>query len=145
MAQIERFRDELHAGQWDEDLLRRRTAEGWRLAAVEWVRETHAGHPPVREEVPYGLQVSSDCRYLEVNPHEYGIMLAMFEMIVQDVSISEIATRLNQRGFLTRTQDRWTAPAVFQLLPRLIEAGQRTFGTAQWAELRRSWARPAAS
>lgn len=96
-----------------------------------------------REEIPYGTQISSDCRYLEENPREQTIILAIFEMIVQDRPISEIAATLNQRGFVTRDGADWTASAVFNLLPRLIEVGQRTLATREWAEIRRGLMRRA--
>lgn len=96
-----------------------------------------------REEIPYGLQISADCRYLEENPTEKAIMLAMFEMIVQDMAVSEIAAHLNRRGHQTRDREDWTPSAVFNLLPRLIEVGQRTFATQEWAEIRRGLMRRA--
>lgn len=96
-----------------------------------------------REEIPYGTQISSDCRYLVENPREQQIMLAMFELIVQDRPISEIAASLNQRGFATRDQADWTPSDVFNLLPRLIEVGQRTFASSEWAEIRRGLMRRA--
>lgn len=138
MAQTQRLRDAVD-GVIDPELVRRRTQEGWRLATLEWVQEVAGpvATQPVREEIPYGLQIAADCRFLEENPAERGTMLAMFEMIVQDIPISEIAVKLNQRGLRTRTHDEWTPSAVFNLLPRLIEVGQRTFSTQQWAEIRR--------
>ena len=130
MAKMERIRDASF------ELIERRVREGWKLAAVEWVREIE-GQEPARQEIPYGLRVSEDCRYLEEDPEERRAMLLMMELVVQDVRISDIAHQLNERGFRTRGGAAWTPPDVFQLLPRLIEAGQKTFATDEWAGIRR--------
>ena len=56
---------------------------------------------------------------------------------------AEIARRLNEKGFRTRRGAEWSAPDVFQLLPRLIEDGSKTFATDRWAEIRRGLFRKA--
>lgn len=117
-----------------------RAREGWTLSLVEWVREADAVDEPAPErvEIPYGLRISDDCRYLEEDPAEKRAILFMLEQIVQDTRISEIARRLNEKGFRTRRGMDWTAPDVFQLLPRLIEDGSKTLATDRWAQIRRS-------
>ena len=128
------------------EALAERAREGWKLSAIEWTREVEVdGEAEVeiapmdrsRHEAPYGLRVAADCRGLEQDPGEQRVILAIFGMIVQDVGCGEIARTLNERGFRTRQQDLWTPRDVFQLMPRLIEAGQKTFATDHWAAVRR--------
>jgi hypothetical protein len=127
------------------ELLGERARDGWRLSGLEWTREVEAPGEtampePVeasRHEVPYGLRVSPDCRGLEQDPDEQKVILAIFGMIVQDTGCGEVARTLNERGFRTRDRELWTALEVFQLMPRLIEAGQKTFATERWATIRK--------
>src|SRR6185369_9952534 len=105
---------------------------GWRVAAVEWVRESAAApasKTPPREEVPYGMRVGLDCIHLEEDSTETQAMLLMLEMIVQEIRLPEVAAELNRRGFRTRTGSEWSPVAVFDLLPRLIEIGPRIFSS----------------
>jgi len=44
---------------------------------------------------------------------------------------------VNQRGFRTRQGTKWTAVAIFNLLPRLVESSSRIYPTPDWAERRR--------
>ena len=57
---------------------------------------------PLKEEVPYGLQVSDDCLYLEENPAEIEAMRRMLEQVVADRPLSAAAEELNRRGFRQR-------------------------------------------
>lgn len=119
--------------------LERRAAEGWKPAAVIWAREVpdppKTGQPPladITQPVPYGLKIAEDCAALEQDMHEREALLAMLEMIIQEKSLSQIAEELNQRGFRTRLNSKWTPGSVFDLLPRLIEVGPRVFSTEEW-------------
>jgi hypothetical protein len=117
----------------------RRAEEGWAPVAVEWERESAAaGVPPpdVVEEIPYGLQVAGDCHHLEENPAEREVLLVIMEQIVQDEPLSKVAAELNRRGHRTRQGIKWSPVAVFNLLPRLIEAGPRIFSSEEWTERR---------
>ena len=64
MPKNERIREPLTGLPTLEHLVER-TAEGWKLIALEWERPAAAApaHPPLEviEEIPYGLQVSADC------------------------------------------------------------------------------------
>ena len=137
MANEERLRETI-AGRLDPDYLRQREAAGWRLAAVEWVREreTPQPAPAPREEVPYGMRVGPDCAHLEEDASETQAMLLMLEMIVQEIRLPQVAAELNRRGFRTRSGGDWNPVAVFNLLPRLIEVGPRIFSSAEWIERR---------
>ena len=75
---------------------------------------------------------------LEENPDEHQVLLLTMELIVQDQRLSQVAEELNKRGFRTRAGFAWNPASVFELLPRLIEAGPRIFTSAEWLERRRS-------
>jgi len=59
------------------------------------------------------------------------------ELVVQDQRLSQIATELNNQGFRTRNGFLWNPASVFELLPRLIEAGPRIFTSDEWVERRK--------
>ena len=117
----------------------RRAEEGWTAVAVEWEHESsEAAATPtdVVEEIPYGLQVAGDCHHLEENPTEKEVLVRIMEQIVQDQPLSKVAAELNRLGHRTRQGTKWSPVAVFNLLPRLIEAGPRIFSSEEWAERR---------
>jgi Recombinase len=120
------------------DYVARRAAEGWEAVAVEWEREGDeaAEFSQDVEEIPYGLQVASDCHHLEENPAEKKVLVLIMEQIVQDEPLSKVAEELNRNGHRTRQGTKWSPVAVFNLLPRLIEAGPRIFSSEQWAKRR---------
>jgi hypothetical protein len=132
MTRIERRRQDV-SGQITPEEFARRTAEGWKLVAVEWQRELPATEEAAQaEEVPFGLQVGKDAARLEVNPTEQEALFLMMEMTVQEGPYSDIAEELNRRGYRTREGFKWTAISVFQMLPRLIEVGPKIFATREW-------------
>lgn len=139
----ERSRD-LIAGQLTLDYFMQKATEGWKLAAVEWVREdsdSMAGSKGVQvsvrpEEIPYGLRIADDGMNLERNPLELTVMLLILEEIVKERRVTEIAADLNVQGFKTRAGSAWSATAVFELLPRLIEMGPTLLKSAEWMALR---------
>jgi hypothetical protein len=117
----------------------RRADEGWKPVAIEWEREGDQATALARdvvEEIPYGLQVAGDCHHLEENPTEKEVLVRIMEQIVQDQPLSKVALELNRLGFRTRQGTKWSPVAVFNLLPRLIEAGPRIFSSEEWAERR---------
>ena len=133
----ERVREQV-SGNFTQNDIERRMAEGWRLASVEWERvvpERSPG-PQAAAEVPFGLKVAGDCAHLEENPDEREVLVAMMELTIQDGPYSSIADELNRRGFRTREGHRWTPVSVFQMLPRLIEVGPKIFGSEEWQERR---------
>ena len=123
------------AGTPSADYFRLRGEAGWKLVAVEWERETDAP-PPQEEEVPYGMRVGRDCAHLEYEPAEMAVMTLIMELIIQEHAFSRIAEELNRAGFKRRSGEPWSPISVFNLLPRLIEVGQRMFSTAEWPERR---------
>src|SRR6516164_349323 len=106
--------------------LQERLAAGWKLVALEWERsgdEPGSGREACVEEIPYGLQISSDCRRLVENPGETQVIVAALDMIVGDLPLSRIAAELNRRGYTTREGKPWSVTALFNLLPRMIQVG----------------------
>jgi hypothetical protein len=134
MAKIERIR-EVVTGSVDLDYVRQKTDAGWKLVAMEWRREIpgdDARETVLVEEIPYGLRVASDCSRLEEDPQERVVLVQMMELIVQDYSITLVATELNKRGLRTRPGSPWTPISVFKMLPRLIEVGPNIVSSDDW-------------
>jgi hypothetical protein len=141
MTKRERVR-EVVTGPLTPEYLNKRAGEGWTLVGIslEWEREAGQAQPEpggLGEEVPYGLQVAGDCLHLEENPAEKQVLVRMMELIVEDHPLSRVADELNTKNYRTRHGQRWTASAVFNMIPRLVETGPRIFTSAQWVELRR--------
>ena len=90
----------------------------------------------LRQEVPYGLQVSADCKHLEENPQEVEALTVMLECIVADKKLSEVAAELDRRGLPPRGTSSWTQVSVFEMLPRLIEVAPSILSTQEWSERR---------
>jgi hypothetical protein len=124
MVRIEHWHETL-AEPLSSQLLEERQKEGWNLVGVEWERLVKGQGPDgerQREEVPYGLRIASDCLHLEENPIEREVLELMLGLIAADRALSKVAEALNLAGYRTRSGTPWTQTAVFDLLPRLIEA-----------------------
>jgi hypothetical protein len=137
----QRLRDVL-AGSPTLEYLSKMNSSGWKLVALEWERESDSPkgdlpEPDLREiEVPYGLQISEDGWHLTENAAENRVLMSAINMIVDDAPMSGVADELNRQGFRTRRGAKWTAAAVFDLLPRMIEAGPTIFTKEEWAHRR---------
>jgi Recombinase len=140
MAKTQRLREALSSSPTLE-YLNQMNASGWRLIALEWERESDQELPESAqyvEEVPYGLQVvAEDGCHLVENPAEMQVLLAAVNMIVDDYPMSRVAEELNRLGYRTRKAVKWTPAAVFDLLPRMIEAGPRIFTKEEWVSRKR--------
>jgi len=138
LGQIERVREELQGPLTDEEI-RRKAQAGWKPVAVVWERAVDTGAPVFSREVdvPYGYKVAADAIHLEVNNPENDVLMLTMELIVQDQRLSQIAAKLNEKGFRTRSGFLWNPASVFELLPRLIEAGPRIFTSEEWIERRK--------
>ncbi|MBV9156466.1 MAG: recombinase family protein [Acidobacteriaceae bacterium] len=75
---------------------------------------------------------------MEENPLEITVLMLILEKIVKEKRVTEIAHDLNLEGFRTRAGKTWSATAVFDLLPRLIDAGPRLLKSAEWQQRRSS-------
>jgi hypothetical protein len=139
MARTEHIRETVKSTPSGE-YWKERAEAGWRLVAVEWERETRTGEPEGsrRFEVPFGLKVAADCLHLEENEAEMQVLVHMMELVVKDVSLSQMADELNQRGCRTRQGMEWNPVEVFNMLPRLVEVGPRIFSAEEWQVRRRA-------
>lgn len=139
-----REREKQLVGEWPTvDELLRRKSEGWTLVAMEWEREAiRAADPSERQpvEIPYGLRVSGDGFHLEDDPVERRTLMLVLNGIVDDRPISRIVSELNDAGLTNRRGKEWTASEVFELLPRLIEAGPSILTSADWIARRKKMA-----
>lgn len=126
---------------WDE--IQRLQNEGWRLIAAEWERDVPESEAakPVRdhEDPPYGLRVATNSPTLVEDPTENEALLAMMELIIQDGPYSFIAEEMNRRGYRTREGSKWTPVSVFEMLPRLIDAGPRILSSENWQRRRQEY------
>lgn len=139
MPYFERIRDGI-SGPFSPEIIRQRTAAGWQMVSIEWRRELPDSEvPPDRifnEEIPYGLRISEDCQRLEVHPEENQVLMLMMDLLAQDFSYASIVSDLNEKGFRTREGKPWSRVAVFNMMPRLIEAGPRIFSSKEWEKRR---------
>lgn len=137
MAYFERMRDVV-SEPFSSDVIRQRTAAGWKMIAIEWRRELPDVEAPsggdFDEDVPYGLRLSDDCERLEADPVEHRALMLMMELVTMDCSYSEIVSTLNEEGYRMRNGQPWNRVAVFRMIPRLIEVGPRFFSSGEWAE-----------
>jgi len=126
-------------GTLDQELVRRREADGFRLIAVEWERNTTAapGKADLRD-APFGLRVASDCQHLEWDPDEAEVLRAVMHGVIHDRSLSFIADDLNKRGYRTRGGEMWNPASVFRLMPDLVDNGPRIFSEPEWPARRQS-------
>lgn len=147
MAYFERIRDVI-AGPFSPEVIQQRTAAGWQLVSIEWRRELPDLEAPTEgassDDIPYGLRISDDCQRLEVHPTENKALMLMMELLGQDFSYSSIVSDLNEKGFRMRNGKPWNRVAVFNMMPRLIEAGPRLFSSEEWKRLRQTLSRPKA-
>ena len=125
------------------DYFQQRTAAGWKLKAIEWEREDggEGADPPALAEAtsPFGLELVPETARLRQKPEEVEILMTILELIVVEKGVSHIAAELNARGFTTRRGAPWTSSAVFNLLPRLIEAAPDLLKSADWQTRRASF------
>ncbi len=143
MANVERVREVVDSPPSAEEL-REKAEEGWRLAAVEWQRETEGDTADIqaredglaKEEVPYGLEVAADCHFLVENPAEVEAMRCVLEQVVLDRPLSQVAEELTRRGFHQRDGAEWTQVSLFNLLPRVVEVAPQIYSSQEWAEKR---------
>ncbi len=130
MGKLERIREK-PAGPLTPDYFAQKAREGWTLSAVEWTRGGNGTAGGV-EETPYGTRIGADCLHLEEDPDEMRTLSLILEKIVQDLPLSRIADELNLAGLRTRQGLRWTQPAIFDLMPRLVDIGPRILGDSGW-------------
>ena len=119
------------------DVLEAKASEGWRPAAIEWVRDPREPTGSEHRPIPYGLRISRDCSHLEIDPIEREVMTLVIAMIAGDHPLSKIAEELNGREFTTRQAAKWTQIALFKLLPRIVEFGPEILSAEEWFDSKR--------
>jgi len=112
------------------DYFQKRTADGWTLKAIEWEKAGADAEPAIAP--PYGIAIVPETARLQPKTEEVEVLQAILELIVIEKSVSHIAAELNSRGFSTRQGKPWTSTAVFNLLPRLIEAAPEILKNEDW-------------
>lgn len=130
-------------GELSLEYFAKRYGEGWKVASIEWYRESAEANAPVESAsilggqatVPYGFQISED-GVMHENPLEATVLLLILEQIIKEKRIQEIARELNLHGYATREGTAWSASDVFNLLPRLIEAGPSLLKSTAWQNRR---------
>jgi hypothetical protein len=122
------------------DYFQERLTAGWKIETIEWGKDDGVVSPenatPVTasgdEAAPYGLQVVAESLQLKQSPQEIAVLMTILEMVVLDKGAPAIADELNARGHRTRRGTSWTALAVFELLPRMIEMGPQLLTSVDW-------------
>lgn len=139
MKTTERIRELRNDPPTPEELAYK-TEQGWSLAAIEWQREVEqpAGAPrPFRQAPPFGLRVAEEVRMLEEDPAEAAALQAMLGLVIDDeMSFSQAAVALNERGIATRDGQPWTQVRVFEMMPRIVEAAPRILASEDWSASR---------
>jgi hypothetical protein len=136
MPRTERIRQSA-SGQLTWNEIQRLQNEGWKLIALEWERNVPEGKRTASQEhdcenPPFGLRVAEDCSTLVEDHGENEALVAIMELIIQDGPYSSVADELNRRGYRTREGLKWSPVSVFEMLPRLIEAGPRILSSESW-------------
>jgi hypothetical protein len=130
-------------GELSLEYFAKRFGEGWKVASIEWIRESDEVSTPAettrlldeRSALPYGFRIS-ETGLVQENPLEATVLLLILDQIVREKRISEIATELNLQGYSTREGMPWSPTDVFNLLPRLIEAGPSLLKSGTWQQRR---------
>lgn len=140
---MRQLRDEVD-GPVSLDYFHQRTSEGWKLKAVVWERADEnaaTADPEEKLAAPYGIELVPDSAHLQSNPGELEVLKSILEMVVVEKGVSNIAENLNGRGFTMRNGKPWTSTAVFNLLPRLIEAAPDILKRDDWPDRHKRAAR----
>jgi len=140
MARVERVREAI-SGAPSEEYLERKAAEGWRMVAVEWERDTSDTEATEWTQTPFGLRTPDGTAQLAEHPEEARALEVMLGLVIDDRnSLDQVARELNRRGLRTRLGDDWSPSAVFQMLPRLVDVAPRIYASNAWLDTRRELA-----
>jgi len=140
MGRTERIRQSASTKlSWDA--IQKFQSEGWKLVALEWERNVpgegkSSTEEPDHQPPPFGLRVAADSPTLVEDGAEKEILVTIMELIIQDGPYSGIAEELNRRGYRTREGSPWSPVSVFEMLPRLIDAGPRILSSEDWRRRR---------
>ena len=132
-------------GELSLEYFARRFGEGWKVASIEWSRDAGDLSAPLEPTtllnesaaIPYGYRIT-EAGMVQENPVEATVLLLILEQVVREKRIPEIAIELNRHGYSTREGTPWSATDIFNLLPRLIEAGPSLLKSEAWQQRRRT-------
>jgi hypothetical protein len=114
----------------------RRLAEGWTLSAIEWTKlaseKDLLERADASHEVPFGERIADDCKHLLEDPREMEILSIIYDGVLSGYRPGQIAANLNERGYRTRYGSVWSATAVFELMPRVIEVSPELQKRPEW-------------
>lgn len=113
------FRNLASAAEFERDMIKQRTKIGLNGLAAE--------HKWPNKNPPLGYELTSENR-LSINPDERELVVEIFEMYVEERSMPEVASRLNQRGIETVEGNEWTPRAVGDVLQNEIYIGNYELG-----------------
>lgn len=132
MVKKERQRETVKALPTPDDV-RARAEDGWQLVAVEWQREVEEIEEDSWHQTPYGLVTDEGEQRLRPHQGEEEALRVMLAMVIDDNnSLAQVADELNRRGLRTRDGGHWSQGAVFNMLPRLVDAAPRIFDSPAW-------------
>lgn len=130
-------------GELSLEYFAKRFQEGWKIAGIEWVRDSDEAIASKSSlnllsgeaTLPYGFQLTGS-GLVEENPLEAAVLLLILDQVIREKRIQEIASALNEQGYVTREGSPWSAAEVFNLMPRLIEAGPSLLKSDAWRQRR---------
>lgn len=108
------FRNIASAAEFERDMIRQRTKIGLNGLAEE--------HKWPNDNPPLGYKLTSDNK-LSVDDEEKELVIKIFEMYVEQRSMPEVASELNQEGVQTSAGGEWTPRAVGDILRNKIYRG----------------------
>lgn len=113
------FRNLASAAEFERDMIKQRTEIGINGLAEErkWPNDTP----------PFGYTLTSENR-LASDEYESELVVEIFEMYIEERSMPEVASRLNERGIKTTEGGQWTPRAVGDILQNNIYRGLYELG-----------------
>lgn len=108
------FRNLASAAEFERDMIKQRTRIGISGMAEE--------HKWPNDDPPLGYTLTPENK-LSIDDQQRELVVEIFEMYIEDRSMPEVATRLNERGIRTTDDGEWTPRAVGDVLRNEIYRG----------------------
>lgn len=108
------FRNLASAAEFERDMIKQRTRIGINGMAEE--------HKWPNDDPPLGYTLTPENK-LSIDDQQRELVVEIFEMYIEDRSMPEVATRLNERGIRTTDDGEWTPRAVGDVLRNEIYRG----------------------
>lgn len=108
------FRNLASAAEFERDMIQQRTRIGLNGMAEEYKWPN--------AESPLGYTLTDDNR-LSVDDQQHKLVIKIFEMYIDERSMPEVASQLNQQGISTAENGEWAARAVGDILRNEIYRG----------------------